>query len=375
MSRDLQDAVVDQLLRELLGGDRPRDLTDRVLQRAKAYDRVRRRWWAGTAAAMAACVGIAAGLWAAWPQAYPVPQVAEGTVLITNGAALERGARVETPDDDRATLTLGGYVNVTMEPQTALTIAGARSAEKVLLEQGQVQVAVAKKHGSFDVVVGSATVHVTGTRFKVGVEEKLLEKESKRVRNLRVAVDEGSVVVGGVSGREPVTLGPAAGMREETFLISTEPLKIETPKTAPERPVPGMVRGALQGRAFGMRGPQSFNPIPRVQPVRPAAPGGGGTGGGAGGAGPAAAPLPSLQTRPVEVVLQEGRVELSGTLRKEKDYYYLETDNHAYLLYMNSPPANTPLPGRRVHVVWDGGRVKSIELDNARVPANPVDFN
>ena len=55
MKRDYHDALIDQLLREILGGDRPRDMTARVLAQAKIMDRFRRRnWWLSGLAAAAA---------------------------------------------------------------------------------------------------------------------------------------------------------------------------------------------------------------------------------------------------------------------------------------------------------------------------------
>ena len=62
MNRDYHDGLMEQLLREILGGDRPRDMTARVLAQAKIYDRFRRRWWIAAGAAVAASVVLAASL-------------------------------------------------------------------------------------------------------------------------------------------------------------------------------------------------------------------------------------------------------------------------------------------------------------------------
>src|SRR3954470_19395519 len=105
MTRDHEDALIEQLLREFLGGDRPRDLTQRVLVQAKAYDRVRRRWWTGTATSIAAAVAIVTMIWFAPRQGpYPAPVALEGSLRIYGDGTLQRGAVIETASADRATI-------------------------------------------------------------------------------------------------------------------------------------------------------------------------------------------------------------------------------------------------------------------------------
>src|SRR5262245_39699130 len=131
MNRDHHDDLIDQLLREILGGDRSRDLTDRVLARAHAYDRSRRRWWISSAAGIAAAIVVGISVWTWWPREYPAPQLIQGTVAITT-PNLEHGSHIET-DEDGASVKLGGYVDLTLAPETALTLAGKKFEEKVIL--------------------------------------------------------------------------------------------------------------------------------------------------------------------------------------------------------------------------------------------------
>ena len=120
MNRDYHDAVIDQLLREILGGDRPRDMTARVLAQARLMDRFRRRNWWLSGLAAAAVVALAACLTMYWPHEYPAFQ-AEG-VAVQVGARLERGAELVSSESDGGTVKLGGYVDIAMAPQTTLRI-------------------------------------------------------------------------------------------------------------------------------------------------------------------------------------------------------------------------------------------------------------
>ena len=117
---------MEQMLRETLGGDRPRDMTARVLARAKAHDRRRRSWWISAGAAMAACVAIAITLWMFRPQEYPTP-ISTGFAM--NADRLEPGVHMVAVSNNSAvgsTLQLGGYVQVKASPDTEFTLGGGR---------------------------------------------------------------------------------------------------------------------------------------------------------------------------------------------------------------------------------------------------------
>ena len=58
MTRDNHDLLIDQLLRETLGGDRPRDMTARVMAHVRIMDRFRFRSWIATGSAIAAGQGV-----------------------------------------------------------------------------------------------------------------------------------------------------------------------------------------------------------------------------------------------------------------------------------------------------------------------------
>src|SRR6187455_791393 len=120
MSRDHHDALIEQLLRESMGGDRPRDLTPRVMALAIAHDRTRRSWWISAGAAVAASIAIAVGimLYLRAPGPYP-PPVAENVMVY--GPELTSGTKIASRDDGkRGSVRLGGgFVQLTVYPETS----------------------------------------------------------------------------------------------------------------------------------------------------------------------------------------------------------------------------------------------------------------
>lgn len=316
MSRDHYDALIDQLLRETLGGDRPRDMTARVLAQAKIMDRFRRRNWYWAGLGLAAALALAVGLTMYWPKEYPNPS-AEG-VYVMNGGDLQRGARLETPDGD-GSLKLGGYVEIAMAPQTALTIGGSKYEEKVLLDQGHLDVRVTKHKGQFDIGVGPATVHVTGTQFGVNVAEETTP--TTRIKKLVVSVNEGSVEVQGVPGVSGVAT-ITAGNRQE-FSVSSMPV-IMPPKVNTVPPVPP----GTQPGTRGGRGPV-IKPNPPSSTTRVVPPAAGMTQPVAGG------------TLPVKLTTTPGSQIRYGKLRRSGDLFYLECTDGNYFMFQQGTVAGT----------------------------------
>ncbi len=231
-SIDFQDALIDRLLREELGGDRPRDLTKRVLSQVHAHERQRRKFWVTSALATAAAVVLTVTLLALWARGggYPAPNAA-GNYSVDGGGTLQRGATIETTG--QATVALGGYVKANISPRTRLTLGGEKFEEKLLLEEGVVSCNVEKAKGQFDILVGPAAVHVTGTTFSVNVTRGSREKQDGRW--MTVAVEEGSVTVNGIPGIKPRTLG-GGRERKERFFLPDNHMKPATEKIAPAPP-------------------------------------------------------------------------------------------------------------------------------------------
>lgn len=391
MSRNHHDILIDQLLRELLGGDRPRDLTDRVLARARTYDRVRRHWWAGVGSALAASIAIAITLWVLWPRAYPPISVDADALEISNQTeTVQRGSRLVTPEDSSATVALGGYVTVDMAPLTVMTIGGSKFDEKVILERGELDIQVARNRGHFTVAVGRALVHVTGTRLQVGVTEE--EADDRRIKRLRIAVKEGSVQVEGAS-ETPVILAANSAHSENVFDLSSEPTLVRRP-VAPEPLRTGARQGAIKGAALaageggrpGLLTPNYINSTaPRTSvaqwpPNRNATPNrGNGQNRGnnpINGLVPAPAagrgPVAIIPGRDMRVIIAPGNVEITGTLRREGErLFFLETEAGHVLIFAQQTPQGPARPlhnqvGKRVKVKWSDGLFQSLE------PAEPA---
>ena len=128
---------------------------------------------------------------------YPAPEVS-GSYKLREAAKVCRGAVLVT-EEQRASLKLGGYCKVELEPKTALRIEGKPRAEEVRLEKGAVKCDVNPGVGAFAVNSRVGKVSVRGTSFSV----KLLEKKGTEtgpgsrttVWMLDVAVRAGSVSV------------------------------------------------------------------------------------------------------------------------------------------------------------------------------------
>jgi ferric-dicitrate binding protein FerR (iron transport regulator) len=239
MSRQTE-RLVHILLCEEIGSETVPDVTERVLQRAWPRDRqawkqiisapVRRFFrehrlqGARTAAIAAAAALLAASVLAGWwamgsrhtapelpashelqqqartkpgPEHYPPPQ-ASGSYKLVDAKEICRGAVLVT-EGQTASLALGGYCQVRLEPSTALRIEGKQGKEQVLLEKGAVQCDVNPGVGAFTVRSRVGTVSVTGTSFSVKLLERkgaaTLRNNRKTAWMLVVAVATGSVSV------------------------------------------------------------------------------------------------------------------------------------------------------------------------------------
>jgi len=323
MRRDHHDQLIDQLLREILGGDRPRDMTARVLAQARIIDRFRRRNWYLGGSAIAAAIALAFGLAMYWPRAYPKPTAEQW--MVADGGAVDRGTLLETGDLDAGNVELGGYVDIKMAPQTALTIGGAKYEEKVLLDQGQLDVNVTKNRGRFDIAVGPATVHVTGTKFGVNVANETTALA--RFKKLTVAVKEGSVEVQNVPGATG-TQTVAAG-QEKTFTISLAQIR------AAARANAGLLSAAQDGARLGGRGslvtaltppPRSAPPVTApptaVPPVAPPSP-----------IAMASATGTNNASRPVQLMTTPGSTYRYGKVLRTANVFYLENKDGNFFMF------------------------------------------
>ncbi|MFW6108265.1 MAG: FecR domain-containing protein [bacterium] len=191
-----RDRLIEVLLAELLGGERPPDVTRAVLARAG-----RGRRWALAGAAIAAGLLATVGVW--WLLgAYPGPRAA-GPLTVVGGGPVQRGATLVARERP-ATVSLGGYCRVRLHPGSRVRVAGEREAEEVFLEQGGVTCEVEPGAGRFAVATPVGKVTVTGTEFTV---QLLGGKGDETMRGMQmlVRVAMGAVLVSGSWGQ--VTLG------------------------------------------------------------------------------------------------------------------------------------------------------------------------
>ncbi len=201
----LLTAAMDSQLRECLAeGALPIDT-------GKTSRRRRRAGWLAAAAVLA----VAAGL-ALWIGRYPAPQVS-GAYRIAGGGTVERGSRV-IAEGGTATVALGGYCSVNLDPGGALEIAGHKHAEEIVLTRGRAVCEADRGVGTFAVRTDVGTVSVTGTRFAVSLIEPTGDKDMFDKR-MAVRVLAGAVLVSGAWGQMELQASEAATVPPpESFL-------------------------------------------------------------------------------------------------------------------------------------------------------------
>ncbi|MBI3272240.1 MAG: FecR domain-containing protein [Planctomycetes bacterium] len=237
---DEADRLIDVLLRETLGSEGPPDVTAQVLARAYPAQAAGRppvsvprpasaRSWAlrALAATAAACAlfGGAALRLALRAGSYPAP-AGTGAFVVADQGPLRRGARVSTAGAPAA-LTLGGYCDVEMGPNSSLRVDGAERAEELFLDGGSVHCRVEAGQGRFAVRTEVGAVSVTGTEFSV----KLLEPIGERAmqgRQMLVQVAVGTVLLAGAWGSTTLHAGDEKKVPDGGALVGVVVAKGET---------------------------------------------------------------------------------------------------------------------------------------------------
>jgi len=226
---DEQDRAMKILLGEVVGGEAPPDLSQRILARAFPPQAAepqpagsRRRWPLRLAIASAAAAAAAAAallMVGLIPKHYPEPR-AEGSYTVLWGGSLARGAVLRTGAGGAA-LNLGGYCRVNLDANSLVRINGAPRSERIFLEEGRAECEVDRKVGQFEVVTDLCTVAVQGTRFSVQLERRKGEDDMLR-RQVWVKVLAGLVVVSGTWGQELLTVGQSKVLAAEAPAIRND---------------------------------------------------------------------------------------------------------------------------------------------------------
>jgi len=197
------------------GGSRER-FTDKVMAALPERQPGRRRPWSVAAAAAVLAMGL--GAWAAMRDSYPEPR-ASGPYRVSGGGEVRRGSVLSTAEGPAA-VALGGYCRIELGPRSTLRLEGAKRAEQVFLEQGEVRCEVNRAVGSFAVRTEVGTVSVTGTQFSVRVigAEGGGDMYGKR---MFVKVLAGAVLLGGTWGSAVLQAGEDKTVPEVTKVKGT----------------------------------------------------------------------------------------------------------------------------------------------------------
>jgi len=119
----------------------PSDPAPKTRPRRESRNR-RTRWWIPVSAAAAVILAVLG--WQLLPNRHPAPEAsvyptpaASGSFSVAGGGPLRREATLTT-EKQEATLDLGGYCTVKIEPNSKAKIEGSEGNECILLEQGGV---------------------------------------------------------------------------------------------------------------------------------------------------------------------------------------------------------------------------------------------
>jgi Leucine-rich repeat (LRR) protein/ferric-dicitrate binding protein FerR (iron transport regulator) len=216
------DRLIDVLLAEVLGSEGPPDVTSSVLARARAQ---RRYALPILAAAALILVAVLATLWV-HASAYPSPK-ASGAYTVVGGGEVKRGSTLRTADRP-ASVALGGYCRVEVEPRSSVRIEGAKKSEEVFLEQGAITCEVNRRVGAFAARTEVGNVSATGTKFIVRVLEGSGDMKTRR---MFVKVIVGAVLVSGAWGE----LALAAGEERTVPEAGTAAAQVEASLPAADR--------------------------------------------------------------------------------------------------------------------------------------------
>ncbi|MGD0091695.1 MAG: hypothetical protein ABSE73_17405 [Planctomycetota bacterium] len=206
------DRLVDLLLREELGGEKPPELSKEILARAagsRAESDGQSRPGPGLASSPA---GLWRRLrWASLAAAATIVVVA-GYLLSHRGDPLQ-GLRIAAAAAP-VTQEMDGYCQLVLEPRGALVINGKPKAREVFLEQGSVTCTVKENLGTLAVGSGLGIVSVRGTVFKV----TLAGQEGAGAGQLSVQVFSGKVLLSPPGGADVILAAEKDKPQEGGFL-------------------------------------------------------------------------------------------------------------------------------------------------------------
>ncbi|MBI2192998.1 MAG: FecR domain-containing protein [Planctomycetes bacterium] len=220
---------------QIIGRSKAR-LVERVLERETGPSdrlpsgRSRRRRISMILAAAAALAAAVLGTWWLTRDTYPRPEIRGDVRILRGGVATASGTRPRRGDTliagpGGASLTLGGYCRIRLDPRAEVVIAGYPQKEEIELQNGRVVSQVDPGRGRYSVRTLHGSIEVAGTEFAVALEDPKPKGETSMnpaqkslARMLTVSVIAGTVVCH--LGEKTLTLGTNesylfAGDREE----------------------------------------------------------------------------------------------------------------------------------------------------------------
>jgi len=266
-------AAMDVHLRECLAeGDRLAGTQDTSSGGAcSPARRYRFVWIAAAAAVLAVAVGLGLVL-----GRYPSPE-ASGTYRVVGGGQVRRGS-VILAEAGTASVALGGYCRVDLDPGSALRIAGSKRAEEVVLKHGRVVCEADRGVGTFAVRSEVGTVSVTGTRFAVTmIEDK--GDDDMFDRRMAVRVLAGAVLVSGAWGEMTLRAGQAATVPPPEAVLRKISARLDLPadqqkkidrmlSTARVRSFRAEYRTDVRGRLFEVAHTTLSSTMPKIMPKK-----------------------------------------------------------------------------------------------------------
>ena len=175
--------------------------------------RRRRVAWVGAAAAAVALIAVGGALWLGRGR-YPRPRARGDLRVVRAGRDVAAAGTLERGDQlvagrGGATLSLGGYCTLSLDPGAALRLAGEARKEAVELTSGKLVSRVEPKQGEYRVLTPLGTLEVTGTEFVTTVGHRAHAQGGREMSRLKKAA---VVTVMVLSGAVAYQFGDATGL-------------------------------------------------------------------------------------------------------------------------------------------------------------------
>jgi len=268
-TQEEKEELLDRLLMDALLVDAFRKDTVDSRQGARQHDTGRhplrellvRREMLAAAAALTIAVGAGLYLWQSWLR-YPPPR-ADGSFhmqSVTVEPVLQegtlRGQRI-TARPGGATLSLGGYCDVALDPETTVIVRGKPKEEVIDLEKGRLLCRIAPDRGEFTVTTPRGALNVLGTEFETTVDYYSRKGDSAMHRSKTSAIVTATVMSGLVAYQFGDLTGFLSGGMSKAFAGSgAKKIVAGKPTYSPKAHPAWRAKGRIVGRVRNCPGCQ-----------------------------------------------------------------------------------------------------------------------